>query len=187
MGAIIIPIFGIAVITAVFITAAKLEASWNETGHRKKKEAIETVKSLKPALQKKEASPKGVNKMKDIYRNKPGKYLYSIIVDGIVGKDSYREEDKVPPIIQPDEALPSFEELTEEYPPKLIKRIFKRLTRKGYVVERNGELIVVDTEIVRKINRGEYEDYDRNITIAISISIIFAIAFLIALLTAFFG
>jgi DNA-binding transcriptional regulator YhcF (GntR family) len=180
MGAIIIPIFGVAAIAAVFITVAKLEASWNETGH-KKKEAIETEKSVKPTIQKTEASPKGGNKMKDIYKNKPGKYLYSIIVDGIIGN-----RDK-PAIIKPNEALPSFEELTGEYPPKLIKRIFKMLKRRGYVVERNGKLIVVDTEIAKKIDRSEYEDYyNKDITFTI-VSTILIIAFIIALLAAILG
>jgi hypothetical protein len=226
MGAIIITIFSIAAISAVFITVAKLEASWNETGHRKK-EAITNEKQTKPTivfkrkewdfvLQKaknckmeptqyiREMSLKGVmkfnddnpktevplrgeNKMKDIYKNKPGKYLYSIIVEGIVGNDSYREEDKVPPVIKPNEALPSFEELTEEYPPKLIKRIFKMLKRKGYVVERNGKLIVVDTKIAKKIERDEYYDfYSKELFYVVVLSVLVA-AFLLALLVAIIG
>jgi DNA-binding transcriptional regulator YhcF (GntR family) len=189
MGALVIPVIGVIGVVAIataFVTAGKLEASWNETGHRKKKEAIETEKSIKPTIQKTQASPKGGNKMKDIYKNKPGKYLYSIIVDGIIGKDSYREEDKVPPIIKPNEALPSFEELAEEYPPKLIKRIFKRLKCKGYVVERNGKLIVVDTKIARKIDRDEYNDFNSKETLFIVVSAVLTVAFVFALLTAIF-
>jgi DNA-binding transcriptional regulator YhcF (GntR family) len=99
----------------------------------------------------------GESSLNDIYKNKPNKYLYECIVEGIApGKKSILDVDKVP-VIKPNEALPSFEELTVEYPPWLIRQIFKKLIRKGYVVERNGKLIVVDTEIAKKIKHNEYD------------------------------
>jgi DNA-binding transcriptional regulator YhcF (GntR family) len=143
--------------------------------------------SLKGVMKFNDDNPKtevplrGESKMKDIYKNKPNKYLYNCIVEGIVGKESYREENRVPPVIKPNEALPSFEELTVEYPPKLVKRIFKKLIRKGYVVERNGKLIVIDTKIANKIKKQEYENYENSTFILIVIIIMLAVAFLVAL------
>jgi hypothetical protein len=220
MEAVIIYVIGIAVIASVFITAGKFEASWNETGHRKK-EAITNEKQTKPTIlfkrkewdfvlqkaknckmeptqyiremslkgamkfnddnPKTEVPLRGENKMKDIYKNKPNKYLYNCIIDGIVGKDSYFEKDRIPPVIKPNEALPSFEELTVEYPPWLIRRIFKKLVRKGYVVERGDKLIVVDTEIARKIKNDNYNYVERTANIFIALFTVTLCALLFAL------
>jgi DNA-binding transcriptional regulator YhcF (GntR family) len=90
----------------------------------------------------------GESSLKAVYKNKPNKYLYCCIVYGIVGKDNVSA-------IKPNEELPSFEELTVEYPPWLIRRIFKKLKRKGYVVERNGKLIAVDTGTIQKIKNTD--------------------------------
>jgi DNA-binding transcriptional regulator YhcF (GntR family) len=96
--------------------------------------------------------------------------LYRCIVRGIVGLCGCEKK------IMPNEELPSFEALTAEYPPWLIKRVFKKLKRKGYVVERNNKLIVVDTQIVKEIKNSDERWY-------YILSILFGVSFLGFLIT----
>jgi DNA-binding transcriptional regulator YhcF (GntR family) len=83
--------------------------------------------------------------MKEIYRGVE-RNLYSYIKDQILYNDNG---------VFPNEELPSFEEMTKEYPPFRVKITYKKLKRKGLVTEKDGKWFVVDENAVKLLKEKE--------------------------------